>query len=267
MASFVDTWGLTGRADEQAREEVGEGGVPLPVEHKALQKVRPAQEGAVIRICTADDHMITTAGAGVAAIDHELVRTQTAQAGFFVDGGGNLHAFLPVGSRMDVDLDDARIWRNADDIQPLIMRWRIALDMNRQIERPRSTFRRGDEIEIFLQRGGRWHEDADPSIAHFHGDGSAHAPADFLVGLAELGLLRNIGPQRMLRHDATLLRREVRKRRTLDAWIDRIDVGIPGGRNIGQRVQRQAEADRAVARNEIKPPAACAPFFADPAAA
>ena len=40
---------LAGRSDEQAREQIGQRGMPLPVEHQALQQIGPAQERAVRR--------------------------------------------------------------------------------------------------------------------------------------------------------------------------------------------------------------------------
>ena len=48
-------------------------GQPLPVEHDALEQVRPAQERTVGRRRTAEHDVVAAAGAGVAAVDHELV--------------------------------------------------------------------------------------------------------------------------------------------------------------------------------------------------
>jgi len=45
MARLVDARRLAGRADEQAREQVGERWVALPIDDEALQQVRAAQEG------------------------------------------------------------------------------------------------------------------------------------------------------------------------------------------------------------------------------
>ena len=45
----------------------------LPVQDQAAQQVRPAQERAVERGRAADHDMVAAAGAGVLAVDHELV--------------------------------------------------------------------------------------------------------------------------------------------------------------------------------------------------
>ena len=45
----------------------------LPVQHQALEQVGPAQERAVGGRGAADDDVVAAAGAGVLAVDHELV--------------------------------------------------------------------------------------------------------------------------------------------------------------------------------------------------
>ncbi len=45
----------------------------LPIEHDALEQVGPAQKRAVGGIEPAEHDVIAAAGAGVAAVDHELV--------------------------------------------------------------------------------------------------------------------------------------------------------------------------------------------------
>ncbi len=73
VTRLVDARRLAGRADEQAGEQIGECRVTLPLQHEALQQVRPAEERAVARRQAADHDMVAAAGPGVAAVDHELV--------------------------------------------------------------------------------------------------------------------------------------------------------------------------------------------------
>ena len=80
VARLVDARRLAGRADEQAGEQVGQRRVALPVQDQALQQVGPAQERAVERRRAADHDMVAAAGAGVAAVDHELVGAEAATA-------------------------------------------------------------------------------------------------------------------------------------------------------------------------------------------
>ena len=156
--------------------------MPLPVQHQALQEVRPAQERAVVRGRAADDDMVAPARAGMAAIDHELVGAEAALAGCLVDGGGGRDAILPARRRVDIDLDDAGIGRDANDVEARIVRRRVALDMHRQADVPRRGFGGGDEFQIILQRLDRRQENAEPAVAHF----DRHRSADLAFDLADL---------------------------------------------------------------------------------
>lgn len=94
----------------------------LPVQDQAAQEIRPAQERTVERRRAANYHVVAAAGTGVLAVNHELVGTEPRLPGFLVDAFGDRDTFLPAGCRMDVDLDDARIRCNADDIHARVGR-------------------------------------------------------------------------------------------------------------------------------------------------
>ena len=79
VARLVDARRLAGRPDEQAGEQIGERRVALPVEHDALQQVRPAQERAVGRRRAAEHDVAAAAGAGLAAVAHELFRAEARE--------------------------------------------------------------------------------------------------------------------------------------------------------------------------------------------
>ena len=49
VARLVEARRLAGRADEQAREQIGQRRMALPVEHQALQQIGPAQERRIGR--------------------------------------------------------------------------------------------------------------------------------------------------------------------------------------------------------------------------
>ncbi len=142
----------------------------LPVQDQAFQQVRAAQERAVVGAVAADHDMVAAAGAGVATVDHELVGAQPGVAGFFIDRGGDRHAIVPVGGRVNIDLDDARIRCNADDVDALVLRRRIAFDMDRQAEIGRRLLGGGDQVEIILDALHRRHEDAQPPVARLDAD-------------------------------------------------------------------------------------------------
>ncbi len=111
---LVDARRLAGRADEQAGEQVGQAGVVVPVGDQAAQQVRPAQEGRVVRRRAAEHEVVAAAGAGVAAVDHELLGGQARETGRLVEVRGLLDQLVPALGRMDVDLDHAGVGRHAE---------------------------------------------------------------------------------------------------------------------------------------------------------
>ncbi|MNE39183.1 hypothetical protein D3C80_1331190 [compost metagenome] len=65
------------------------------MQHKTFQQVRAAQEGAVIGICTTDDHMVSAACTCMAAVYHELVCAEPGLTRILINGRGNVDALLP----------------------------------------------------------------------------------------------------------------------------------------------------------------------------
>ena len=70
---FVDARRLAGRPDEQAREQVRQRRMVAASSAAGSQQIRPAQERAVGRRRAAEHDVVAAAGAGVAAVDHELL--------------------------------------------------------------------------------------------------------------------------------------------------------------------------------------------------
>ena len=68
----------------------------LPVQHEALQQIRPAQERRVLRRAAADHDMVAAAGAGVAAVDQETVGAEPRLGGVLVEAGGDVDRLAPV---------------------------------------------------------------------------------------------------------------------------------------------------------------------------
>src|SRR3954453_6149873 len=85
VAGFIHARMLTGRADEQSREEERQGRMILPISEQAAQEVGAPQEGAVRRGWTAQNNMIAAACANVASINEKLLRSKPCQAGFVVE--------------------------------------------------------------------------------------------------------------------------------------------------------------------------------------
>ncbi len=130
VARFVDARRLACRADEQARKQVRHRRVVLPIGDDAAEQVRAAKEGAVGGRGRAEHDVVAAAGAGVAAVDHELLGAEPRQARLLVEHFGDRDGFIPVRRRVDVHLDDAGVGRDLDDVEPPVGRRMIAFDVN-----------------------------------------------------------------------------------------------------------------------------------------
>ena len=182
---------------------------------------------------------------------------------------------------MDVDLDDAGVGRDADDVEARVVRRGVALDMDRQADLLRGGLGGGDELEIVLERLDRRHEDAEPAVARLDRERGAHRAADVAELLLDALLLRGVvggevrhrlGAGRVDRLRRLGRRRggavaEVGQRPARHGRVDDVGVGIGRGRHVGQRAERQAVADRAVAGDEEEVAAADLPLLGAPAAA
>ena len=78
VARLVDARRLRGGADEQPAEQIGQRRMVVPVRQQAAQQVRPAQERRIGRRGAAEHEVVAAAGAGVAAVEHELLGSQPA---------------------------------------------------------------------------------------------------------------------------------------------------------------------------------------------
>ncbi len=58
--------------------------MPVPVQDKAFQQVRPPQERAVQRRRAAHHHMVAATRAAMATVNHELVRAEAALPCFLI---------------------------------------------------------------------------------------------------------------------------------------------------------------------------------------
>ena len=85
LARLVETRRLAGRSDEQAGEQIGQRRMALEIENEALEQIGPAQERTVGRAFAAEHHVIAAAGAGMAAVDHELVGAEPREPRLLVN--------------------------------------------------------------------------------------------------------------------------------------------------------------------------------------
>ncbi len=151
VARLVHARRLAGRAEEHAGEQVRQRRMVVPVAEQAAQQVGPAQDGAVRRRRAAEDDVVAAAGAGVAAVEHEFFRAEPRLPGLLVEvvvfstSSSQLWAGWMLTSRTPgsgVSLKWLSRW---------IVRRRVALDEHRQAQLGGRVLDGGDEVEIILQ--------------------------------------------------------------------------------------------------------------------
>ena len=123
IAGFVNPRGLAGGPDKHAAEQVTQGRVVVPVQQQAGQQFRASQKRAVRRGCSTHHEVVAAAGAGVAAIGHELFGGQMGFKRCVVQKFGVFDEFAPVAHGVDVDFDHAGVWRDLQQLQARVA-WR-----------------------------------------------------------------------------------------------------------------------------------------------
>ena len=132
VAGFVDARRLAGGSDKKSAEEVGKRRMVVPVADQAAQQPRISQDRRIGGRRSADQNVISAAGAGVPAIEHEFFRGQAAQVRFFVQRRRVLDQFIPACGRVQVHFNHARIGRDFDHVDARIVRRGIALRRARE---------------------------------------------------------------------------------------------------------------------------------------
>jgi hypothetical protein len=146
----------------------------VPVRDQAAQQIGTPQKRTVGRRPAAEHEVVATAGAGVAAIEHELFAGQARLARLVIQQRRLFDQLIPVRGRLDVDLDDSRVWRHHEGGQPRIVCRRIPFEHHPQAEGCGGRLDGGDELEVIVSRRHRRHEDVEHSVAGFRADGGPH---------------------------------------------------------------------------------------------
>ncbi len=145
----------------------------------------------------------------------------------------------------------------------MVGRRRVAFDPHRPAGGPGTCLDGGDDLEIILQPLDRRHEDADDAVAHLDRQRRAHGAFDMALLLHVLAR----GAAVLRRGGGDGLRRWIGQRRAGLERILRHDVRVGARRDVGQRADRQAEADGRIAGNEVEMAAPERPALALPALA
>ena len=139
-----------------------------PVSHHTLQEVGTPQKGAVRRRGPTQYQMVSTTGAGMAAVEHEFFRPQTAQPRLFVKGVGDFNRLAPTGRGMNVDLKHAGVRGELDLSQARVVRRRIAFNQNRHLEFGGGVLNGGEQVDVVFGGLHRRNKNPQPALARFH---------------------------------------------------------------------------------------------------
>ena len=225
----------------------------LPIEHEALEQIGPPQERAVGGVGAAEHDVIAAAGAGVAAVDHELVGAEARVMRVLVKAVGGLDRLAPGRGRVDVDFDDAGVGRHLDDVDARIVRRRIALDLDRQAKLGGGRFDRREQFEIILEPLDRRHEHAEPAVAQLDRQRRAHRHATLACDVGHVrgavGRASGCALVAVARRWSACGRWRVRRATARARRTDRPapEADSPSGVDVGQRLSA-AGAGRAANR-------------------
>ena len=151
----------------------------VPVADHAGEQIGPAQERRVGGRRAAEDEVVAAAGAGVTAVEHELLARQPRLARRVVEVRRLLDELAPAGRGVDVDLDHPRVGRHAQDDQARVLGRLVAFQRDRQAHGVRRLLDRSDERKVVLERRRRRHEDVEAAVARLGADrGADHLAAD-----------------------------------------------------------------------------------------
>ena len=190
--------------------------------------------------------MVAATSAGVAAVEHELLGAEPRQARFLVESRGVVHQLLPAGGWVDVHLDHAGVGRDAEFLEARVVGRRIAFQAHRQLEVGRGGFDRFQQGDEILQQRYRRQEDAEHAVAHFGAQRGMHDFMRVVAGLGRTGGYVHLESLGFGFHRCLGQRLEYLERVALEFLF------LVAGLDPGQRGQRQAQAQRRIAGNQVE---------------
>ena len=223
----------------------------LPIQHHALEQIGPSQERRVRRRAATDNDVVAAAGAGVAAVDQETVRTEANMRRLLIKGDGRFDDFAPVLRRVNVDLDHAGIGGDLDNLDTRIVRRGVTFDVNLKLHVLGGRFHYRNQFEIVLELLHRRHERTENAVADLNGQRGADTALS-----AGLLLLNELAWSTIRQRSAVEHRRlsgrlgwrrcgvEHRQRFAFFCRVLLDNVGIILRRNPLQRIHRQPQTQR-----------------------
>ena len=211
--------------------------------------------------------MIASAGPGVPSVEHELLGREARLPRILIERGGPFDEIVPVAGRLYVHLDHSRIRGDEKVWQPGIVWRRIALEQHAQAEGLGRGFNGGNQIQVFLDRLQRRHEDVQDSAARLDAQrGTDDAGGRFASSRSGAGAvldrlwiarlccrIEHAGNERRGPDRAGMVSppggwEPVARRK----GIELVERGAIFRRRPGERVERQPKSHRRVAGQQIE---------------
>ena len=170
----------------------------------------------------------------------------------FVKMRRTLDHLVPVGTRLDVDLDDARVGSDAEIGQARVGGRLVTFEENRRFQRFGGRLNGGNEFEIVVKGIGRRHENVEHALACLHRNRRARDVGRRLLALrwaidGRLGGCRCNSDS--ARSGSALFMQFVVRGQRLEGLgrIGGVGVGVIALGHPGLRIERQAVTDRRIA--------------------
>ncbi len=131
----------------------------VPVAEQTAQQIGAAQERRVRSARTAEHEVISAAGAGMPAVQHEFLGRQARLPRSLVQKRGALGQLIPIGRGLNIDFDDSRIRRHAKIGYARIVRRLIAFENDGLRQRFGRGLHGRHQFHVVLELACRRHED------------------------------------------------------------------------------------------------------------
>ena len=192
----------------------------MPVRQQARQQIRATQEWTIGRGSPAHGDVVSAPGARMTSIEQKFLGGQFGVARGIVQKGRAIHDLAEGARRMNIDLNDARVWGNLQHPQAGIVWRRITFQDDLPIQFGRRLLDRRQELQVVLKMRQRRHEDIQVCIAHFDAKRRSYIRTDlrisvrisFRMGMRLNVQFRGLMPQRHIGGAQVLMPCRLRER-------------------------------------------------------
>ena len=168
----------------------------VPVGEQAREQVGAAQERRIGGARPAEREVVAAAGAGVPAVEHELLGGEArlrAPARRGTRCSPTSSSQLAAGWMLTSSTPGSGVTRKR--LEPRVVRRLVAFEHHREAELGGGCLDRADELEIVLERFERRHEDVEHAVARLGAERRARDPGRPIRTAAAVALARRYSPE------------------------------------------------------------------------